>query len=118
VLSELARAQAQLHSVPLSLPGRSLTFLSDASTAPSFGMFSIQAQFEDQVLSDGPNSRWLSHPFIKFLQPRLAELAACVAQAPALPQAVIHSDLFFENVIFQKPEQGDKVVGIIDFEGQ
>ena len=104
---EVARAQAQLHSIPLQLPGRSFEFLE----CVPFGMFAVSKQYATQVI-DSPSgaAQWGSHPFIQFLQPYLPVLAAALEVAPSLPQSVIHSDLFLENMIFEADQPATKEV--------
>jgi Ser/Thr protein kinase RdoA (MazF antagonist) len=117
VMGEVARAQAQLHSIPTGLPGRDFSFL----PMTPFGMFAVRAQYHAQVESAA--GKWNSHPFIEFLRPRLAVLDCCAIVSPQLPAAVIHSDLFWENMMFTRSGLDDteglqepKLVGLIDFE--
>ena len=120
MLAQVALAQAQLHSVPLDARAaasasagaserRAFDFNFDFDFLPRvpFGMFAIRAQYEAQVVNG--SGRWGSHPFIEFLvgSGRLATIDLCTTLAPHLPQAIIHSDLFLENIMFSAPSAAE-----------
>ena len=120
LMHEVARAQAQLHSVPIRVGAPTVssgeydfTFL----PATPFGMFAILEQYETQVVNNPSPvapTNWQDHPFITFLRTQMDELRTAYESASSLPESIIHSDLFCENMIFSV--DGSKLLGLIDFE--
>ncbi|WP_350238852.1 phosphotransferase [Pectobacterium colocasium] len=91
MLRQLGAETAKLHSIPLP------NFLSDS-------VFYEQQKFMDALDAN------IDRNYERWAKGRLKALA--VGTFGDLPTSIIHSDLFYDNMLFD----GDRLVGMIDFE--
>lgn len=91
---------AELGSLLATLHGASCGLQRDSDRGPQW-VLAQSMQFAQSV--------WLDEQ--DWLQPCLDNLQNWLEKAPALPQAVIHGDLFRDNAMFE----GNHISGVIDF---